>query len=225
MADKDEVVNRLQRVNYRLQSCLTERARLESEIVSLQKKRDFLLSLVGGEEAATQQPAALPALAASAGGGQVEVSTAGFVPQSVAPGVRIQQRRISLDDLLGRAQVGIVQLQGATQEMAKATESIITALDVIKNVLGLLSPEGRRQLSQIAQGLFGALSGVAAPREARLSVASTDGQAPQQADAVAMKAPDILGALAYITSPAFLELLASFIQPRQPATADGSSAQ
>lgn len=217
MSDKDEVAARLQRVNYRLQSCWTQRSRLEEEIAALQKKREFLLSLGGGGQASATQAT-----------DQVEVSTSRFLPQVISPQYRPQQRRLTADELLRRAQTGVEQLQGATQEMVKATQSIVTTLDIVKNVMGLISPAGRQQLGQIAQGLFGALSGAAAPPTARVSTLSTGGSPTGQSqagDGTTTQSTDILGLLSYITSPAFFDLLSSFVQPQQPAGNGGNATQ
>lgn len=215
MPNRDDVATRLQRVDYRLQTCWTQRMRLDEEIAALQRKRDFLLTMDPQSAAPDTDGDATPAPAAEAGTTeQIEVSTSRMLPSVIPPWYRQPpHRRVTADDVLRRAHAGVEQLQGATQEVAKATQSIVTVLDIAKNILNLVGPEGRRQLAQIAQGLFGALSGVAQPAAMKISTATADGQNPEQQQPAGQ--PDVLGFLAYITSPAFFDMLASFTQPRR----------
>lgn len=224
MPDKAEVIQRLRRVNAHLQMCLAQRARLDQEIAMANKKREFLMSLVSPEELRQLPQPALPALPAPAGGrpgGQVEINAEYTPAPALRPATVPAPRPVSLDELIKRAQTQIDGLRSASRQLVKATQDIATTLDIAKNVIGLITPEGRRQLAQIGQAFAGALaSGFNAPA-GRMAIAATgddpsttnnDGQAGTAVAAEA-KRPDLLGLLSFVTSPEFLSLLSSLAAP------------
>lgn len=221
--DKDEVIQRLRRVNAHLQTCLVQRARLDQEIALANKKREFLMSLISPEELRQLPQPALPALPAPTGGGpggQVEVSAerpSAPVRRPIVP----PPRPVSLDELLKRAQSHIDALRSASRQLVKATQDVATTLDIVNNIIGLVSPEGRRQLAQIGQALAGALaSGFGTPPGKLAIAASGDGAPADGSDSKAgtavaadVKRPDLLGLLSFVTSPEFLSLLSSLAAP------------
>jgi len=224
--DKAEVMQRLRRVNAHLQMCLAQRARLDQEIALANKKREFLMSLVSPEELRQlpqPMPPALPAPVGGKPGGQVEVNAEYMTSPARRPVVVPAPRPVSLDELLKRAQTQIDALRGASRQLVKATQDIATTLDIVNNVIELVSPEGRRQLAQIGQALAGALaSGFSAPT-GKMAIAATgdagatEGGDSQASTAVAAdaKRPDLLGLLSFVTSPEFLSLLSSLAAPAQ----------